>query len=146
MPAVTSSGPARAQFALAVLGALSILPPYLGPVIGLELDVAAKVEVVDHVAPGVIVVVCGMLAALLARRDEEIAHGAPALGLAGLCFLAGLWQTATHVPLVFDAGGAAAPWDAVLLHSVAGPMILVLALWLTLRTPASDSADVRASG
>jgi hypothetical protein len=132
-----------------VLGALSITPPYLGPVVGLELDVLAKVEVVDHVVPGVLVAVCGMLAALLTRRDEEVAYGAPALGLTGLCFLAGLWQTATHAPLVLDGGGPAAPWDAVLLHSIAGPVILALALWLTLgtmRTAEGDSADIKASG
>ncbi len=125
-----------------MLGALSILPPYLGPVIGLELDVAAKVEVVDHVVTGVVIAVCGMLAALLARRDEELAYGAPALGLTGVCFLGGLWQVATHAPLVVDAGGPATPWDTVLLHSMAGPVIVALALWLTLRTPSGDSDSV----
>jgi hypothetical protein len=139
MPAVTSSGVGRAQLALAVLGAVSILPPYLGPVIGLELDVAAKVEVVDHVMTGVVVVVCGLLAALLASRDEEVAYGAPLLALTGLCFLAGLWQVATHAPLVLDGGGPATPWDTVLLHSVAGPVIVAVALWLTLRSPGADS-------
>lgn len=146
MPAVTRRGLGRTQLALAVVGALSILPPYLGPVIGLELDVAAKVEVVDHVVPGVAVVMCGMLAALLARREGEVAYGAAALGLTGLCFLAGLWQTATHVPLVAQGGTPAAPWDAVVLHSTAGPVIVALALWLTLRTPGGDSADLRTSG
>ncbi len=123
-----------------------MLPPYIGPPLGLELNVAAKVEVVDHVVTGVVVAVCGTLAALLARRDEELAHGAAALGLTGLCFLAGLWQVATHAPLVADGGGRATPWDTVLLHSVAGPVIVALALWLTLRAPAGESADLRASG
>lgn len=139
-------GDGRAHLALAVLGALSTLPPYLGPVLGLELDVQAKVEVVDHVAAGLVVAVCALLAALLVRRDEALAHGAVALGLTGLCFLAGLWQTVTHVPLVLDGGRPAAPWDAVVLHSTAGPLILVLALWLTLRAPEDGSADSRASG
>ncbi len=129
-----------------MLGALSILPPYLGPAVGLELDVRATVEVVDHVVPGVVVVICGMLGALLVRRNEEVAYGAAALGLTGLCFLAGLWQTATHAPLVLDGGGPATPWGTVMLHSVAGPAIVALALWLTLRTPGADSPDLRASG
>lgn len=146
MPAVAPRGLGRAQVFLAIVGMLSVLPPYLGPAVGLELDVRAKVEVVDHVVPGVVVAVCGILGALLARRDEEIADGAAALGLIGLCFLAGLWQAVTHVPLVLDAGGPATPWDAVLLHSIAGPVIVALALWLVLRMPESDPADLRASG
>ena len=136
----------RTQFALGVLGVLSILPPYLGPVVGLELDVRAKVEFVDHVVPGLVVGVCGMLAALLARRGE-LAEGALVfVGLTGACFLAGLWQTVTHVPLVLEGGTPVTPWDSVVLHSMAGPVILALALWLVLRARAGDSADLRTSG
>lgn len=139
-------GVGRTQFALGVVGALSILPPYVGPVVGLELDVRAKVEFVDHVVPGLVVAVCGMLAALLTRRGE-VAEGALVLvGLTGACFLAGLWQTVTHVPLVLEGGTPATPWDSVVLHSTAGPVILALALWLVLRAPAEDSADLRTSG
>jgi len=57
-----------------------------------------------------------------------------------------LWQTVTHVPLVLDGGTPATPWDSVVLHSTAGPLILALALWLVLRAPARDSADLRTSG
>ena len=106
----------------------------------------AKVEVVDHVLPGVVVATCGVLAALLSRRGEEAAYGAHVLGLSGLCFLAGLWQTVTHAPLVLDGGRLETPWDSVVLHSVAGPVMVVLALWLVLRAPAGDSADLRTSG
>ncbi len=132
------------QIALAVLGALSLLPPYIGPPLGLELNVAAKVEVVDHVIPGVVVVLCGALSALLARRGEGAQLGAPGLAfnlaLTGLCFLAGLWQVATHVPLVLEGGDPAAPWGAVLLHSTVGPLIVALALWLTLRNPVDEAS------
>jgi hypothetical protein len=117
--------------ALALLGALSILPPYLGPVIGLELDVPADVEVVDHVVPGVAIVLGAAAAALLARRGEE--GSLLSLALTSWCFLGGLWQAATHFPLVLDGGGAQAPWAAVALHSTAGPLIVAVALWLTLR-------------
>lgn len=95
------------QIALALLGAWSIFPPYVGPVLGLELNVAAKVEVVDHVVPGVSIALCAALAALLARRGAEAEYGTPALVLGGVCFLGGLWQAATHAPLVFDAGASA---------------------------------------
>jgi len=126
------------QIALALLGAWSIFPPYVGPVLGLELNVAAKVEVVDHVVPGVSIALCAALAALLARRGAEAEYGTPALVLGGVCFLGGLWQAATHAPLVFDAGGSEAPWGAVLLHSTPGPALVVVALWLILRTPKGE--------
>ncbi|CAN5570858.1 hypothetical protein BH20ACT19_BH20ACT19_11390 [soil metagenome] len=80
----------RAQIVLALSGAWSILPPYLGQL------------------------------------------------LAGTCFLAGLWQAATHVPLVLDGGGSETPWASVLLHSSPGLPILAIALWLALRTSAAE--------
>ncbi len=118
-----------------------MLPPYVGPALGLELNVAAKVEVVDHVVPGALIVVCGGLAALLARRVA----GEQLLALAGLCFLAGVWQAATHAPLVLDGGSPAAPWGSVLLHSTAGPVIAALALSLTMKVYSAEPADARRS-
>ena len=126
-----------------MLGAWSILPPYIGPPLGLELNVAANVEVVDHVITGLVVVLCGALSALLARRGGGAQVGAPGLALTlaltGLCFLAGLWQVATHVPLVLEGGDPGAPWGAVLLHSTVGPVIAAIALWLTLRNPEGEA-------
>ena len=132
----------HAQLVLALLGVLSVFPPYLGPLLGLELNVASDVEVVDHVVPGVAVAVCAALAALLIRRDATAQEGAPVLALTGVCFLAGLWQVATHVPLVLEGGQSQSPWDSVLLHSSLGPPILAIALWLTLRATSADSAEV----
>lgn len=123
----------RAQLVLALLGVLSILPPYLGPAIGLGLDVPADVEVVDHVVPGVAIALAAGAAAVLARRGQEDEVSLLSLALIGLCFLGGLWQAATHFPLVLEGGGSDAPWDAVLLHSTAGPLIAALALWLIFR-------------
>ena len=131
-----------AQIVLTLLGIWSVLPPYVGPLLGLELNVAADVEVVDHVVPGVLVALCAGLAALLVRRDGSAQAGAPVLALTSVSFLAGLWQVATHVPLVLEGGGSETPWDAVTLHSSPGPAILAIALWLILRTPAADSAEV----
>ncbi len=123
----------RAQLVLALLGVLSILPPYLGPAVSLELDVPADVEVVDHVVPGVAIALAAALAAFLARRGEEAERSLPSLALTGSCFLGGLWQAATHFPLVLEGGGPEAPWDAVVLHSTAGPLIAAVGLWLTFR-------------
>jgi len=126
----------RLQLALATLGALSVLPPYIGPPLGLELDVKASVEVVDHVVPGIVIAVCAGFGALLARRGGELSIAS--MALSACCFLAALWQAVTHVPLVLQGGDPGAPWDSVLLHSTAGPLLVVIALWLTLRASASE--------
>ena len=119
---------------LAVLAAWSIVPPYLGPVVGLELDVSSSVEVVDHVIPGV----CAIAAALIAR--SEVRRGNPdsirALAALGVCALAGFFQAVTHFTLVMDAGGPLQPVGAVVLHATPGPVLMALSLWLMLREPA----------
>jgi hypothetical protein len=114
---------------LVLAGGLSVLPPYLGPALGLGLDVQGTVEVVDHVLPGVVVALCGGLMAHSARRGTQ--PGLASLTLYSTAFLAGLFQTATHVPLLFDAGEPLTPWAAVLLHGTLAPVITVTALWLT---------------
>lgn len=117
-----------------VLGVLSMLPPYLGPPLGLELDVRASVELVDHVLPGVVVALCGGVGALLVNRRPDAQAGIPGLVLYSGAFLAGLFQAATHAPLLVDAGGPLTPWGAVLLHSTLAPAITAIALWLTVRS------------
>ena len=123
----------RAQLSLALLGALSMLPPYVGPALGLDLDVRPVVEVVDHVVPGALAALCAGLAALRSRLSPNARPSALILALSACAFLAGVWQTATHAPLVAQAGEGQAPWGAVLMHSTAGPLIALLALWLTLQ-------------
>lgn len=139
-----SSTAFRGRVALALLGALSTLPPYLGPVFGLELDVSDDVEVVDHVVAGVIVVLCAGLAALQVRRDEAAEDTTVNLVLMGMCALAALWQTVTHAPLVLDGGEPGAPWDTVILHSSFGPVMVILSIWLFMRAPETGRAAPRA--
>lgn len=124
--------------ALAALALWSILPPYLGPLVGLELDVSSSVEVVDHVLPGVI----ACAGALIARAEVRAgaADSIRALAALGACALAGLFQTVTHAPLVLDAGGPLAPVDSVVLHASPGPALLLLSLWLLLAPPAAERA------
>ena len=123
----------RWLIALAALALWSIVPPYLGPVVGLELDVAASVEVVDHVVPGL----AAFAGALIARA--EVRRGAAdsirALAALGVCALAGLFQTASHATLVLDAGGPLQPVDSVVLHASPGPALLLASLWLLLAPP-----------
>ena len=114
--------------ALILVSAWSIAPPYLGPPLGLELDVSDSVEVVDHVLPGVVAVFAAAMALVLARSGET--ESGRALGALGACALAGLWETASHAPLVLDAGDPERPWDAVIIHAWPGPVILALSLFL----------------
>jgi hypothetical protein len=121
------------RLVLVILGAWSVLPPYIGPGLGMELDVSDSVEFVDHAIPGALVVVSGIVSAMVVREG-----GAGSLAdviALGVCCLAGFRQTATHFSLWLDAGDPARPWDAVILHATAGPAIAILAAWLLLRAP-----------
>lgn len=128
----------RWLIALAAVAAWSIVPPYLGPRIGLELEVASTVEVVDHVIPGLCAVAAALLAIGEARRGDS--DSIRALAALGVCALAGLFQTVTHVALVLDAGSPQHPVGAVVLHASPGPVLLVLSLWLLLRPDPRDAA------
>ena len=109
--------------ALLALGAWAATVPYVAAVAGLELDVAGRVEFVDHVVPGVVVVA---VAAWLAtgHGDEPTAA---ALGAAAACVLAAFWISATHVSLLVDAARGVAPAGASILHGTAGPALLIAA-------------------
>lgn len=121
---------ARWAAALVGLAAWAIAVPWLAAAVGLELDVAARLEIADHVIPG-LVMLAG--AALLAIRGSP--PGSTAwLGAGAVAFLTGLWITATHVPLIPDAVEGVAPWGAALLHLSAGPPILVLGVCMLLRS------------
>ena len=118
---------------LGMLGGASILPPYLGPAVGLELHgISSTVEVVDHVIPGLTVIAFSVISLLLLRAGRP-SDSLPLLFAIALCMLAGLWETSSHVPLVLQAGEPEAPWDAVLLHSLLGPTILLLSIALLAR-------------
>jgi hypothetical protein len=128
----------RRLMALAVLAAWSIVPPYLGPVIGLELDVASTVEIVDHVIPGLCAVTAAGIALFDARHGQTDSFRA--LAALGICVLAGLFQSVSHATLVLNAGGPQQPVGAVVLHATPGPALLLFALWLLLRSQPEDHA------
>ena len=134
-PAQEAAGPApRRLLILLALALWSILPPYLGPLVGLELDVSATVEVVDHVLPGALAAVAAGVALVLAGRGQG--DSLASFVAFSACALAALFQTMTHIPLVRDAGGPLQPVDAVILHASPGPVLLLFSLWLLLRAPA----------
>ena len=125
----------RALIALAAVSAWSMVPPFLGPAIGLELDVARSVEVVDHVIPGAVSLVGALVALREARRSEP--ESITALVAIGVCTVASLWQAGTHLTLILDAGEAGRPVGAVLLHASPGFGMLALSSWLLVAPPRS---------
>ena len=123
----------RALIALAVLALWSRVPPYLGPLVGLELDVPSDVEVVDHILPGLSAAIAACIALSYVRRGK--ADSVAVLAALSVCVLAGLFQSVSHLTLVLDVGGPLRPVDTVILHATPGPALLVLSLWLLLWPP-----------
>lgn len=122
---------------LAAVALWSMVPPYLGPLIGLELDVASSVEVVDHILPGLSAFAGALIALGEARqgRTDSVRY----LVALSVCVLAGLFQTVTHFTLVLDAGGPLQPVDSVVLHATPGPVLMLLSLWLLMWPPGADT-------
>jgi hypothetical protein len=116
--------------ALAVLGAWTIVVPYLGRAIGLVVDVASSVEIVDHVVPGTLVAAVATYLAVNAYRDTLPKLARPVGG--GICFLAGFWVLATHVPLIVQAFQGKAAWGSTLWHASTAVPLVALSLWTVL--------------
>jgi hypothetical protein len=114
---------------LAAIGGFTAVTPYLAGAVGLDVDVAASVEVVDHVVPGLTVVGAAIAVLALGRRTGD----AQVLGAAMVALLAGLWVTASHAPLLADAADGDVGWGAALLHVAAGPPLLALSALLAAR-------------
>lgn len=118
---------------LGSLGVWSIAVPFAARAVGLHLNVARRLEIADHVVPGV--AVAGAVALLILARRGAAPNAWMAPSALGIVFLGGLWITATHVPLIFQAadGRPGAPWDASIFHSLWGPPIALVSLWLLWR-------------
>ena len=124
---------ARAAAVLAAIGAWTVVVPYLGRALGLDVNVAARVEIVDHVVPGLLVFAAALVLRRLALRGR-LAGRPAALFAAGAAFLAGFWVFATHVPLLADASRSDLPWEAAIWHSITGVPVVGLACWFVLRS------------
>lgn len=117
--------------ALVALGAWTIAVPYLARPLGLAVDVAASIEVVDHVVPGLLVALAGGWLAWRGRGDPV---GPAGLVASGICVLAGFWVLATHVPLLRDAADGREPWAAALWHFSTALPIISLGFFTALRS------------
>lgn len=135
-PGSQATGPGVAlPIAAIAVASWAIVPPYLGP----ELGTASRLEVADHVVPGVIVVVIALTS--IAMRGRDIVFYAAALAVT----LCGLWITVTHLPLIADAARDRVDWGSALHHSLPGPAVLAVGIaWaLRARTSGGDAAGPR---
>lgn len=100
-----------------VTGAWAMLPPFVGP----GLDTALGTEIADHPVPGLVVLAVTVVATRWSGGASD------AWFLAGLVVtLAGVWQVASHVPLVAQAARGGAPWLATVHHVLPGVVVLGL--------------------
>ncbi len=104
----------------------SLLPPYSGPALNTE----TRVEVADHVVPAVLLLVVSV--AGLALTAQPLPRQATLLLAGGfLILLAGIWMTATHIPLVAQASRQEVTWEAALYHTAPGVAVVVFGvLWV----------------
>lgn len=117
------------------MGAASLPLPFLARPLGFDVNVPLSLELIDHVVPGVAVTTSALyLWFTRSRRDrgEDVSY----LIAVAIAFLAGLWITATHIPLLVHSAAGKAPWDGTLWHSLPGLPIPLIALGLYLFPPA----------
>lgn len=124
-PAKAGSTERRKRLPLVGLafGVWATLPPFVGP----SLAVARRVEIADHFVPGVIVLLVALAALVVCRRPTDPAATPMLLG--GLTVaMAGLWMTATHVPLVAQALRDEVAMGSAAYHTAPGVAVLALGL------------------
>ncbi|MGH2771895.1 MAG: hypothetical protein ACRDIU_01965 [Actinomycetota bacterium] len=120
---------------LLLVGVWGLVAPYAGTAMGLVIPgLQPKVEVVDHVVPGLVIVPVALYAMFSGR--------VPFVGsLAAV--LAAFWMTATHVLLLRDAGRNLVSWGTALWHSAPGVLGLIIAGAMAVKAyrEAPSSAD-----
>ncbi|MGH9281992.1 MAG: hypothetical protein ACRD0S_03535 [Acidimicrobiales bacterium] len=109
-----------------VIGVWAAVTPYV--LLGDDLNALAKNEFADHVVPGALMI--GLSVAQLLRDRKGVTGGTyPLLAGFGVA-LAGLWMTATHLPLVSDASDGVVEEKVAAWHTIPGLVVLVLgAVW-----------------
>ncbi|MGI8686715.1 MAG: hypothetical protein ACR2MO_16775 [Acidimicrobiales bacterium] len=121
-----------------VIGVWAAIAPYalLGP----DLNAAAKNEFVDHVVPGALILVLSAVSLVRARSAQPSAGGSfPLLAGFGI-LLAGLWMTATHLPLVKEAQNDVVATDVTAWHTIPGIVVMILGgIWAA--SAWSDAAE-----
>ena len=110
------------------MGLWALLPPYTGPALNTE----TRVEVADHVLPALVMLGASAAAFLVSRRSAPRASAANVTLVSGfLVLLAGIWMTATHLPLVGQATRDEVTAAAAAYHTAPGVAVVVLGLvWI----------------
>ena len=107
-----------------VIGAWASAAPYI--LLGPDLNASAKNEFADHVVPGALMIVLAVVMLMRARSGTATAGSAfPLLAGFGI-ILAGIWMTATHLPLVRDARNDIVDGGVAAWHTIPGLVVLVL--------------------
>ncbi len=127
----------RLPFVGLLVGVWAVIPPYLNA-FG-KLNVEHRVEITDHVIPGITILAVSVLGLLLLR---SAAPSALLLFMGGgIIALCGFWMVATHVGLVKQARQNIVPGGAVVWHSLPGVAVLLLGVAWTIRFWDTDKAD-----
>ena len=133
----SSAGALRAGLPWAglLVGAWAMVAPYV--LLGPDLNAEGSREVVDHVVPGVLLIGLSCVMAVGGRRGPQ-GGNFPLLAGFGV-LLAGLWMTATHLPLVTDARQGRVSESVAAWHTVPGLVVMVLgAVWAAMYWSAAD--------
>ena len=116
----------RLPWAGLVVALVALLPPYTR-----DLNTEMRVEIADHVVPSILMVAVSVTMLVRARRRTPETGTLPLV--AGFAILlAGLWMTATHLPLVNQAreGQNDVSYLDAAWHTVPGLVVMVLgAVW-----------------
>jgi tetratricopeptide (TPR) repeat protein len=118
--------------ALAVLGIWAVLIPWLGPAFGYAPESVLRLELADHVVPGLLVI--GLSLLCLPRVVSGVLaewRGLPIVCAADIA--AGMWMVAAHAPLLVQAAQRQRSWNLALFHSSAAFGVLAMAAYLAWR-------------
>lgn len=118
--AAPSTGRTFYAIAALVVAVVASLPPWIGP----RLSVAPRVEIVDHAVPAGVIAVAALTVLAVGRARCTTAGLPAALAVA----LAGVWMSATHVPLVLQALREEVPASTAAWHTAPGAVVLVFGL------------------
>ncbi|MGI8427002.1 MAG: hypothetical protein ACR2FO_07170 [Actinomycetota bacterium] len=118
------ASPKVLSVALLMFGLWGLAAPYLSTALGFVIPVPAKVEFVDHVVPGIIILGVALFSIFTGRL--------PLVGSL-MALLGGFWMTMTHLPALRDGFRHIIPIQAALIHSLPGLAILAVAAAMSIK-------------